>query len=68
MIAIRKLSIFIKIGILLALMGLLVLGLEDVFLDESRLLTTLYLVPIGCFFFSFVAFIFAGKNRASPET
>jgi len=62
MIAISKLSTYIKIGVLLAFLGLLALGLEDVFLDESRLLTTLYLLPIGCFFSSFVAFIFAATN------
>jgi hypothetical protein len=56
----------VKIGVLLGLFGLLALGLEDIFFDESRLLTTLYLVPIGCFFSSFVAFVFwashASKN------
>ncbi len=61
MIAISKLSTYIKIGVLLALVGLLTLGLEEVFLDESRLLTTLFLLPIGCFFSSFLAFIFAAN-------
>lgn len=60
-VAITYLSIFFKIGVLLALLGLLVLGLENALLDESRLLTVLYLVPISCFFSSFVAFIFAAK-------
>jgi drug/metabolite transporter (DMT)-like permease len=62
MIAIRKLSTYIKIGVLLAFLGLLVLGLEDVFLDESRLLTTLYLLPIGCFISSFIAFAISAKR------
>jgi hypothetical protein len=65
MLTLSKLSNYTKIGILFALMGLLVLGLEDVFLDESTLLTTLYLLPIGCFFSSFVAFIFAAKNTSN---
>jgi hypothetical protein len=56
---------YAQIGILLMLMGLLVLGFEDVFLDESRVLTTLYLLPIGCFFASFIAFIFAAKNTSN---
>jgi hypothetical protein len=42
-------------------LGLLVLGVKDIFLDESYLLTTLYLLPIGCFFSSFIAFLFAAK-------
>jgi hypothetical protein len=65
MLAFSKLSNYTKIGILLVLMGLLVLGLEDVFLDESTLLTVLYLLPIGCFFSSFVAFIFAAKKPSN---
>jgi hypothetical protein len=60
-----KLSSYTKMGILLVLMGLLVLGLEDNFLDESTLFTVFYLLPIGCFFFSFVAFIFAAKNSSN---
>jgi hypothetical protein len=65
MLTLSKLSKYTKIGILLALMGLLVLGIEDILLDESTLLTTLYLLPIGCFFSSFVAFIFAAKSTSN---
>jgi hypothetical protein len=61
MLTLSKVSRFTKAGILLMFLGLLVLGVEDIFLDESYLLTTLYLLPIGCFFSSFIAFLFAAK-------
>jgi hypothetical protein len=64
MIALSKLSMFIIAGILLMLLGLLLLGLEDIFLDESLLLRTLYILPIGCFFSSFIAFIIAARNTS----
>jgi hypothetical protein len=60
-----RFSIFFKIGMLLAVLGLLVLGLEDTLFDGSKLLTALYLVPIGCFFSSFIAFIFAATNTSN---
>jgi hypothetical protein len=56
MVTLSKISKFTKAGILLMFFGLLVLALEDIFLDESLLLETLYLLPIGCFFSSFIAF------------
>ena len=62
MVTLSKVSRFTKAGILLMFLGLLVLGVEDIFLDESYLLTTLYLLLIGCFFSSFIAFLFAAKN------
>jgi hypothetical protein len=63
-----ELSKYTKIGILLMVCGLLSLGVEDIFLDESVLLKTLYLLPIACFFSGFVAFIFAAKNTPSTES
>ena len=57
-----NISKYTKAGILLLILGLLLLGVEDVFWDESLRLTTLYLLPIGCFFSSFLAFTMAGIN------
>jgi hypothetical protein len=54
-------SKFAKAGILLVFFGMLFLGFENVFFDESYLLTILYLLPIGCFFSSFIAFLFEAK-------
>jgi hypothetical protein len=45
-------------------LGLLVLGVEDLFWDESIKLK-LSLIPIGLFFSSFIAFIFAGIASAN---
>ena len=61
-----KIPKYAQIGVLLFVMGLLVLGIENLFdLDESLLLASLYLLPIGCFFSSFVAFIFAGIHASN---
>jgi hypothetical protein len=63
MVAFSKVSKYTKVGILLFLMGLLVLGVEILLdLDESLLLATFYLIPMGCFFSSFIAFVFAGVH------
>jgi hypothetical protein len=59
MVSLSKVSKYTKAGIILLLLGLLVLGVEDLFWDESIQLT-LYLIPIGLFFSSFIAFILAG--------
>jgi len=59
MVSLSKVSKYTKAGIVLLLLGLLVLGVEDLFWDESIQLT-LYLIPIGLFFSSFIAFILAG--------
>ena len=59
MVSLSKVSKYTKVGIVLLLLGLLVLGVEDLFWDESIQLT-LYLIPIGLFFSSFIAFILAG--------
>jgi hypothetical protein len=64
MITLSKISKYTKVGILLMLMGLFILGVEDIFLDESRLLLTLYILPIGCFISSFVAFLISATNTA----
>ena len=50
------------------LMGLFVLGVEDIFLDESRLLLTLYILPIGCFFLSFIAFLISATNTLDKQS
>jgi hypothetical protein len=63
----KNLSIYMKAGILLMLLGFLVLGVEDVLLDESTLLTTLYLLPIGCFFSSFIAFLISAKRTSEKQ-
>jgi hypothetical protein len=63
----ENLSIYMKAGILLMLLGFLVLGIEDVLLDESTLLTTLYLLPIGCFFSSFIAFLTSAKRTSEKQ-
>ncbi len=63
MVTLRIVSIFTKAGVLMMLMGLLILGLEDVLLDESVLLTALYLLPIGCFICSFVAFSIEARRN-----
>ncbi len=68
MIALSKISKYTKIGILLMLMGLFVLGVEDIFLDESRLLLTLYILPIGCFFSSFIAFLISATNTSDKQS
>ena len=62
MVTSSKLSKYTKVGILLMLLGLLILGVEDVFLDESFLLKVLYILPIGCFFSSFIAFILDART------
>jgi hypothetical protein len=64
MVILSKVSKYMKAGFLLLLLGLLVLGVEDIFLDESTLLTTLYLLPIVCFFSSFVAFLISATRKS----
>jgi len=59
MVSPSKVSKYIKAGIILLLLGLLVLSVEDLFWDENIQLT-LYLIPIGLFFSSFIPFILAG--------
>jgi hypothetical protein len=65
MVALSKISKYTKAGILLMLFGLLVLAGEDVFLDESLLLETLYLLPICCFISSSVAFYFDARYKTN---
>ena len=64
MVSLSKVSKYTKVGIVLLLLGLLVLGVEDLFWDESIQLT-LYLIPIGLFFSSFIAFILAGIAQSN---
>ena len=64
MMILSRVSKYTKAGILLLLLGLLVLGVEDIFLDESPLLTTLYLLPIACFFSSFIAFLISAIRKS----
>ncbi len=65
MVTLSKVSKYTKTGILLMLLGLLLLAVEDFFWDESSLLTILYLLPIGCFIFSFIAFILAAMRTSN---
>jgi hypothetical protein len=58
MVTLSNVSKYTKVGILLMLFGLLILGVEDFFWDES-IQFTLYLIPIGCFISSFIAFSIA---------
>ena len=65
MVTLSKISKFTKVGILLMLFGLLVLAVEDIFLDESLLLQVLYLLPIGCFISSFVSFCLDARHATN---
>jgi hypothetical protein len=62
MVTLGKLSKFMKAGILLMFLGLLILGVEDFLWDES-IQVSLYLLPIGCFISSFVAFYIAANRN-----
>jgi hypothetical protein len=68
MLIFSKVSKYTKAGILLLLLGLLILGAEDIFLDKSPLLTTLYLLPIGCFFSSFICFLISATRKQNKES
>ena len=59
MVTLSKISKYTKAGILMLILGLLILGVEDILWDES-IRIILYLLPIGCFFSSFIAFTKAG--------
>jgi len=63
MVTLRIVSKFTEAGILLMLLGLLILGIENVLLDESLLLTILFLLPIACFFSSFIAFCIEARRN-----
>ena len=63
MLIFSKVSKYTKAGILLLLSGLLILGAENIFLDKNPLLTTLYLLPIGCFFSSFICFLISATRK-----
>ncbi len=60
-----KVSKYTEAGILLMLCGLLVLAIEDMLWDESLVLTTLYLLPIGFFLCSFVTFLMEPKATSN---
>jgi hypothetical protein len=61
MVNLKNLSAYTKAGILLILLGFLSLAVMDFIWDES-IQATLYLIPIGCFISSFIAFSFAAKT------
>jgi hypothetical protein len=60
----KNLSVYTKAGILFIVLGLLILVTEDFIWDES-IQVALYLIPIGCFFSSFIAFAIAAKRTAN---
>lgn len=64
MVKLENLSKFIKAGIFLILLGFLTLAVEDFIWDE-RIQIVLYLIPIGFFISSFIAFSIATKKTTN---
>jgi hypothetical protein len=63
MVTLKNLSTYTKTGIVLSLLGFFILVFEDFIWDES-IQYALYLIPIGCFIGSFVAFTIAARNTS----
>jgi hypothetical protein len=64
MVSLKNLSAYTKAGVLLIFFGFLSLAVEDLVWDES-IRATLYLIPIGFFICSFIAFSIAAKNTST---
>ena len=63
MVNLRNVSEYMKAGILLILLGLLILGIVDFLCNES-IQAALYLLPIGCFISSVCAFTIDGVKSS----
>jgi hypothetical protein len=63
MVNLSNLSEYMKAGILLILLGLMILGIEECLWEES-IQVALYLLPIGCFISGVSAFTIDGVKTS----